>query len=355
MAQMAVIPHFDVYSHLPLLKPRSFRLVDLAPGNYGDPLQCTFSTFQLHYPPAYEALSYTWGDHVLSHHVQVGSSQLPINANLDLALRRLRHREIKRRLWVDAICIDQKNVKERETQIRCMLRIYQGAQRVVIYLGEDADGSEQMPKVFSAMAYMRAMAKSIPTIDANPDATLHHLDHTTEITCLNAGSSAWAAVRAFYGRPWMRRVWVVQEVIAARDLVFVCGNWQLPRDIVQQAVFSSLEYPQMDPFVGRTVDDREEGLIQLFRMLILATNATVKNSGRDLIKLLTLVLGTKASDRRDHLYGVLGLAQEAEAQELSPDYTVLASHLPTVYGILHKARAGPESPLQKLFRHCFTI
>jgi hypothetical protein len=312
-----ITPTF-IYKYLPLLEPRSSRLVDLAPGGYDEPILCTFSTFQVDHPPGYEAVSYTWGDSTLSHYVQVGSSHLPINASLDLALRRLRRRDIKRRLWVDAICIDQYNVKERQIQIRYMCNIYRGAQRVIVYLGEEADGSEQMPELFRAMAYIRALSKSR---EADPNARLEHSDHTCDVTLCLAGSSAWAAARAFYGRPWMRRVWVIQEMVVAKDLVFVCGNWQLPREIIEEAVYASIECPYMDPYTGSTMDDRKEGLNQLFRMLVMTTEATVQNSGSDLIDLLVLIFNTKASDRRDHLYGILSLSQEAQAPDLSPDYT----------------------------------
>jgi hypothetical protein len=312
-----IIPPF-IYKHLPLLEPRSSRLVDLASGSYDEPILCTFSTFQVDHPPGYEAVSYTWGDPTPSHYVEVGSSRLPINANLDLALRRLRRRDIKRRLWVDAICIDQYNVKERQIQVRHMCNIYRGAQRVVVYLGEEADGSEQMPELFRAMAYIRALIKSS---EANPNAKLEHSDHTSDVTPCLAGSSAWAAARAFYGRPWMRRVWVIQGMVVAKDLVFVCGNWQLPREIIEEAVYASIELPHMDPYTGSTMDDRKEGLNQLFRMLVMTTEATVQSSGSDLIDLLVLIFNTKASDPRDHLYGILVLSHEAQAPDLRPDYT----------------------------------
>lgn len=59
-----------------------------------------------------------------------------ITRNLDTALRRLRRQECTRRLWVDALCINQSDDKERAHQVSMMDQIYACANQAVIYLGE---------------------------------------------------------------------------------------------------------------------------------------------------------------------------------------------------------------------------
>lgn len=42
-----------------------------------------------------------------------------------------------RMIWVGAVCIDQTNLTERNTQVANMSKFYQAGSRVVVYLGRD--------------------------------------------------------------------------------------------------------------------------------------------------------------------------------------------------------------------------
>ena len=92
--------------------------------------------------PGYEALSYTWGDPLDTRTVMLKDQPFQVTKNLEAALRNLRHRLIHgtksndRVLWIDAICINQTDIQERNVQVRRMLDIYKSATRVVIWLGE---------------------------------------------------------------------------------------------------------------------------------------------------------------------------------------------------------------------------
>ena len=116
---------------------RAFRLLVLAPGTWETPLDCNLiedsreaSTF------AYEALSYTWGDPTMSQSIRLNNRLFFITANLYLALCNLRHADMERILWVDAICINQACPLEKTHQVSQMRNIYQAAERVLVWLGE---------------------------------------------------------------------------------------------------------------------------------------------------------------------------------------------------------------------------
>jgi hypothetical protein len=97
---------------------------------------------QLSRQPAYEALSYTWGsDLEFGNCLTLNGTPKPLHENLEAALRRLRHSTYTRPLWVDAICINQSDIAEREQQIRIMRQIYLQANQVCVWLGENSDGS----------------------------------------------------------------------------------------------------------------------------------------------------------------------------------------------------------------------
>jgi hypothetical protein len=87
----------------------------------------------------YEALSYTWGGMEMAASVRIATQTHGVTENLYLALQHLRYRDEDRILWVDAICIDQSNSKERGHQVNQMRTIYTRADRVLIWLGPASD------------------------------------------------------------------------------------------------------------------------------------------------------------------------------------------------------------------------
>jgi hypothetical protein len=70
--------------------------------------------------------------------VSIDKHDLPVTASLHAALLRLRNRSIERIIWVDAVCINQQDLKEREQQVHSMAKIYGKAKRVIVWLGEAA-------------------------------------------------------------------------------------------------------------------------------------------------------------------------------------------------------------------------
>jgi hypothetical protein len=82
----------------------------------------------------YEALSYVWGDPQTSKHVSVrpysNGKHIPITTSLDAALRHLRQRTEPRTIWIDALCIQQSDVQERNNR---KFRLYRIASRIVFY------------------------------------------------------------------------------------------------------------------------------------------------------------------------------------------------------------------------------
>lgn len=60
------------------------------------------------------------------------------------ALKRIRHETDERVVWADAICIDQTNKAERARQVTLMSEIYEQAQEVLVWLGNDDHGDAQV-------------------------------------------------------------------------------------------------------------------------------------------------------------------------------------------------------------------
>ncbi|KAM3074495.1 hypothetical protein ACMFMG_002702 [Clarireedia jacksonii] len=101
----------------------------------------------------YEALSYEWGgvNEKTNHTISVidpdkalgeGVSSLSIRENLFHALKHLRYVDKCRRLWVDAICINQEDLQERGREITKMARIFSLAYRTIVWLGRASKDSD---------------------------------------------------------------------------------------------------------------------------------------------------------------------------------------------------------------------
>jgi hypothetical protein len=91
----------------------------------------------------YEALSYTWGAPIFSKSLYDSSSgtHIPITEGLSEALQRMLDGSGTRRLWVDAICINQGSFRERNQQVQNMAKIYRHATAVLVWLGSEERGS----------------------------------------------------------------------------------------------------------------------------------------------------------------------------------------------------------------------
>jgi len=127
---------------------------------------------------------------------------------------------MERILWIDAICINQDEQGEKEQQVRCMAKIYAKASRVIVWLGEAADCSDQALEVLRAAA--EEQHANTPPDEANRQAVL-----------------------ALLGREWFQRIWVsggrstswagvitnltqvLQEVAAARHILIKCGSAEI--------------------------------------------------------------------------------------------------------------------------------
>jgi hypothetical protein len=99
--------------------------------------------------PPFSALSYVWGVDCGSHMIQCGSFSVPVTKNCYSALQHLREKLGCFTIWVDAVCINQANVKEREQQMQLMRRIYSDAHVAYMWLGTGNDRSERAMEYLS--------------------------------------------------------------------------------------------------------------------------------------------------------------------------------------------------------------
>jgi hypothetical protein len=108
----------------------------------------------------YEALSYTWGGEQSAASISCNGNLFRVTENLFEALKTLRHPHSEDRyLWIDAVCINQKDPSEKAVQVRNMLTIYQKATRVMAWLGAEPKDLEAVIKAaasFSSKSILRS-------------------------------------------------------------------------------------------------------------------------------------------------------------------------------------------------------
>jgi hypothetical protein len=134
---------YYMYQDLELTGGREIRLMQLLPGKLADPVRCLITIERLQErPEPYEALSYTWatedGDDSCTGRVYCENATIAVTKNCEAVLRRLRRTHYLRRLWVDAICVNQSNIEERNHQVGLMDQIYLKASNVCICI-EDTE------------------------------------------------------------------------------------------------------------------------------------------------------------------------------------------------------------------------
>ena len=202
----------------PLTNPGSdIRVLDLLPGIFESPIECTLAIQSLmpatkydRYPE-YEALSYVWGpaepiDSIKIHTAGHYSGMMNITPDLSAALRQLRDSTSVRFLWIDAICIDQANIQEKNHQVPLIADVYRRAEHVCVWLGQSSDDSHK------ALQFIVGAGNLIATSAWKQDET------------------EWQAFYSFITRPWFRHRWSIQAIALARRATLLCDNrtvgWQ---------------------------------------------------------------------------------------------------------------------------------
>jgi hypothetical protein len=363
------------YKYAPLQHPDSIRLLVLMPGEMDSPIQTYLAEHRLQENPPYEAVSYTWaneeGDCSLSSQIRCDDARLWVTKNCELALRYLRETDSELTLWVDAICINQKDVDERGHQVGIMRDVYSKAVQVLIWLGEESkdrgaalshpgdsissssseiasgppssadsscreiSGHEErrddygetisVSEIFlDYLEKMGADVDKILNIGQDPSSSSLYQELISQIyegrraNASGPGSELWRGFTDIVNRRWWTRVWVVQEVVAAKSAFLICSkkctnyhyflHWYrlVKEDHSQKAtgVWNSFGLAHHHLIAVHSALEANESSEQLEAFFQVAQGA------RNLI----------ASNPRDNVFGVLGLSDKFKTLVPSPDY-----------------------------------
>jgi len=259
-------------------------------------LRFDVKTYRRGNTPSYTAVSYAWGNEAPNKRIYLDGRPFPVRPNLWSCLHYLSQSEWEY-LWVDAICIDQSNKRERGEQVQVMDEIYRSAVAVSAWLG-----LVPLPEF-----YVQDLASAQPllTLETEPFDWIDALDDLAN-------------------RPYWSRMWVIQEVLCGSHVEIYCSNnhvdlqyfkWLLERatnnilpsaeaiDKLSRSAISE-KYKALPLILGRHPDRHPELQQPLHDLLLNHRRA-------------------KCTDARDRVFALLGLIPQRERNLLSmffPDY-----------------------------------
>jgi hypothetical protein len=307
---------------------------------------------------SYKALSYCWGAPLFDGKAVLHGHEFPITKSLEAGLKRLRYGDgekltanvrdltvVKQYFWVDQLCkvpkdllyditnkrgINQSDIEERNSQITLMRRIYKKARQVIVWLGVEADDSETAVQVLSEIGRYVKLGPGEKAVEY-PELSDQQKQKN------------WNAVRAFYQRDWWQRSWIRQEIALTRLPNMLCGK----SSILYTTVIDAVRYMG---FLSAVPDERNSSAAGLpfgYHANQLAKLANLVSNGdkfASLSEVLMVSRGSKATDPRDMVYAVLGMA-DPERHSLVPDYR---SPMREIYIEATKAALPADRHLQLL-------
>lgn len=307
------------------------RLLTLVEGKNSAFVSCQLEHCSLVEHPPYTALSYCWGNPDITKTILLNGVKVQATVNLEAALRQLQA-EGYTKLWVDALCINQNDREERSRQVLRMRRIYMEARLVLVWLGIATPSSkiaiafiDLVTRSNDALKYLRdrggeendetvkkTRAAMSPIVQKWLDKLLHEgsdklVDGLMEDMFMFDNEDSRQAFIDFFHRPYWRRVWIIQEIVSGARVVVYCGA-------------DSTKLENIERVLARTAEGKEflrTGQVPNFEAF---RKSQFSGEASPLVKLLVSSRASLATDPRDKVYGLLGLASDGEELIPLPNY-----------------------------------
>ncbi|ETS85904.1 hypothetical protein PFICI_03929 [Pestalotiopsis fici W106-1] len=250
---MASIP----FQYTPLDKGKTeIRLLEIIP-QVDSSLKYSLTTSNLKTSPPYIALSYTWGNDEPSHTIVVNGRVFKVRDNLSYVLPHLAKlrrngeqsgfRRDEQYFWIDAICIDQQDTKERNHQVAIMADIFNSASLTIAWLGPEDEHFRTLTTVnlgdlqksrdsreSHANLQRRLLAELQELQNHGEDGLSHPLDSPTPYDAAfdqdfnEDEEQLWHQVKSCMEKiacmEYFTRMWIIQEILLSRELWVMCGN-----------------------------------------------------------------------------------------------------------------------------------
>ena len=322
---------YNLDFRLPSMLPSEIRLLFIRPALcFGYPIICSLIT--LDYTAAesqYEALSYVWGmsKGMYFRPITVNNKSYQITPNLDSALRHLRHRDRERVLWVDAICLDQNNVEEKNRVVPEMHMIYGSAKRVLAWVGK-ANMSTAI--TIDLVKNLSETRNEIVSQNLHGNERRDYLVNLVRWKQANgylptSESELWETVNSLFSHEWWERVWTLQEVVHARKYKLMWGSTTADT-VTGHDLANAIQLMRHLDMYGLVSDSVAETLWESFSKSWQLMEIEKFRRGlhkRQSISLAAALAASRrrnATNKRDHVYGCLSLANAVQSS-IRVDYS----------------------------------
>jgi hypothetical protein len=286
------------------LEAGEIRLLCLHPGVRDEALVGSLKIIQLRGTGGqpsreYDALSYVWGEAKSQHGgcMMLQGLSIEITQSLANALTRLRLPTTERFIWINFLCINQSDGREKSTQVRMMHEIFGYARRTCVHLGVTG------PKTTFGF-------QALETLRSHPTTGWNSIWENPDLVR--------AGILDVMQRSWWTRTWCLQEAVVAKEVVLICGNHSLtwPTDAKEVYKFlrslkATVLSPQWEMF---KVDSACLNPLMEILELQLDTGPdkhtwNPADQTPDLLDIAYDMRYRVSADPRDKLFGVLALAQ----------------------------------------------
>ncbi|KAF2844983.1 HET-domain-containing protein [Plenodomus tracheiphilus IPT5] len=270
-------------------------------------------------PVWYTALSYTWGAPVFDRTIAFEQGDIAITSSLASALQHLRSESHGVFLWIDQICINQPDTAEKIQQIPLMGQIYRRATNTFIWLGDD-DGCDSV-LAFDALETIYARLQSSEAQITTADFQRLNFPPETD--------RSWWAIRQLFRRPWLTRLWTIQEAVLSRNLFLACGKAVACWDdfaawCYQLGDSGLLQWIMTNDALDEAFPTADDALLRPPRGgLVINSIQADRLQNQNFVQeyLLNILVSTRyaqAWEPKDKIYGVLGLAEVNVKLDYSP-------------------------------------
>ncbi|EEY16620.1 conserved hypothetical protein [Verticillium alfalfae VaMs.102] len=289
----------------------AIRLLTIEPGKQGEPLVGHLTRHFADDCPSYLALSYTWKKATFTQPITINGAPFLVTENVEKALDHLRYEDKPRTVWLDSICIDQRNVIEKNYQVRLMNKIYLRSEAVICWVGvpeEDEDELNPGEHMDIGAAFDLARAIEEAGSDAYPEVVARH------------PPVALFTLLKLTERSYFRRQWVIQEVCLSESVTLQVGEHQLSWSAIAAAADGIAKFGQdhraslLFPGSNRIFD-----LFGIRAMNFCRERTDHGVFANDLIDLLRTCRGRELTDPRDMIYSLLGICGP-KSQDVDIDY-----------------------------------
>ena len=210
------------------------RLVTVTGATSNGVLCCSLNCAELDKRPRYNALSYVWGSGPAKYTILVNGQRFSIRESLHAFLTTVAAKTFPGTpVFIDAICIDQTDIHERNHQVKLMREVYSSAATVVAWLGPVPElEPRSLALTRQLLVYMNGHIRAGDVENVVLDSYLNTSDEALNVL--------FAALTL---SPFWHRLWIIQELVLSKALVLYCGDTIVSQEHPKAAWMLFLERP----------------------------------------------------------------------------------------------------------------